>query len=103
MIEYDSKLIYNFAENLYKQAAQVIFSSTLFGVVLGLVAGGVGDYFRFGRAEIKLGVFAVAGALVGGLLGFMAGQQKAFELRLRAQTALCQVNIEQNTRPKAAA
>ena len=42
------------------------------------------------------------GALVLGLIAFSLGQQKAFALRLQAQVALCQVQIEANTRGEGA-
>jgi hypothetical protein len=34
-----------------------------------------------------------------GLLGFGIGWNKAFLLKLQAQTALCQAKIEENTNP----
>jgi len=40
-------------------------------------------------------------ALVGGALGAVVGNNRAFALRLMAQTALCQMQIERNTRPAA--
>ena len=39
--------------------------------------------------------------LVGGALGVVVGSNRAFALRLMAQTALCQMQIERNTRPAA--
>ncbi len=98
MIQYDSKLIYEFADRLYKQAAQVVFSSAATGLILGLVIGGAGDFLTSGTRRIGIGLFAVVGAAVGLVLGYVSGQQKAFALRLQAQTALCQVKIEENTR-----
>jgi hypothetical protein len=38
------------------------------------------------------------GALLVGVTAFRMGQEKAFALRLQAQTALCQLQIEANTR-----
>jgi len=40
-------------------------------------------------------------ALVGAVLGYLVGNDRAFALRLMAQTALCQMQIERNTRPAA--
>ena len=45
-----------------------------------------------GTGELSIG--AIAGAIIGGLVGV----ERGFMLRLRAQNALCQVAIEQNTR-----
>jgi len=38
------------------------------------------------------------GAILFGLLGFWLGRERAFQLKLQAQTALCQAKIEENTR-----
>ena len=38
----------------------------------------------------------IGGVLVG-VVGFLLGSQRAFLLKLQAQTALCQIQIEQNT------
>ena len=57
---------------------------------IGLAAG----YFAF------KGLGATLGVLIGAGLGFYLGQQKAFILKLQAQTALCQAQIERNTRSK---
>lgn len=46
---------------------------------------------------IWIGPVAVVTIVLGGVLGYASGQAKAFELRLQAQTALCQVSIERNT------
>lgn len=43
-------------------------------------------------------LFAALGAVVAGLIGYAIGTEKAFQLKLQAQTALCQVKIEENTR-----
>jgi hypothetical protein len=42
------------------------------------------------------------GAILGGAMGYAIGTEKAFTLRLQAQVALCQVQIEANTRAQAA-
>lgn len=101
MIDYDSKLMYEFADRLYKQAAQVVFSSIVWGLIVGLFVGGAGDYLLAGSRRISVGLLAVAGAAIGVFLGYVAGREKAFALKLRAQTALCQAKIEENTRTKA--
>lgn len=103
MIEYESKLIHEFAERLYKRAKDTEITYTVGGLVLGLLVGGFGDYLRFGSTVIKVDYLAVAGVVAGAVLGYLAGVAKAFELRLQAQTALCQVKIEENTRPKSPA
>lgn len=43
----------------------------------------------------------VGAVVLGGLVGWLAAQGPAFALRLHAQTALCQAQIERNTRSTA--
>lgn len=38
------------------------------------------------------------GVLIGVVLGFILGQRKSYHLKLEAQLALCQIQIEKNTR-----
>lgn len=42
-------------------------------------------------------MIALIGLLVGAGIGFALGQERAFKLKLEAQVALCQVQIEKNT------
>lgn len=104
MVEYDSKLIYQFAESLYKRADGIVASQTIGGLALGF-AGGVAIVYVTQHGgdfeDVLLNAFTASGAVIGGLLGFLGAQAKAFHLRLQAQTALCQAKIEENTRPKA--
>ncbi|MBI4872531.1 MAG: hypothetical protein HY814_13305 [Candidatus Riflebacteria bacterium] len=79
------------------------------GVLVGLVFGsGVGAYFtqrqslwdeptRRGFSGIGT-LCSLIGAVIGGKLGYHLGQEWAFWLRLTAQFALCQVEIEKNTK-----
>ena len=95
MKSFDPSVIQVFAEELYKRARTIVI---FYGVVAGLVGGVLGVF---------VGQAAGVGAVVGGpallvlaaLVGATAGQEKAFALKLQAQTALCQVAIERNTRP----
>jgi len=91
MVEYDVSIIQKFANRLYRQARIVIFVFTIVGIGVGFYAGYVIS------EEIIPGV---VGALLVGLIGLLLGSQRAFQLRLMAQTALCQAMIEQNTRPQ---
>ena len=96
-MKYDPKVIHEMAERLYAQADSaefwqpVIFG--LLGAAIGLAAG-----FPLGYARIA----ALAGIVILGVLGYWAGQQRAFGLRLQAQLMLVQTKIEANTRPKEA-
>jgi hypothetical protein len=94
LVTYDRSVIQQFAERLYAQARTVIVVWTILGVIAGLIAGAtVADAVN---TEQVL-AFAVVGALLFALIGFKLGQGRAFALRLQAQMALCQTQIEVNT------
>ncbi len=73
-----------------------VFSSAGVGVVIALLGGN-----SFGSGAVTY-MFMVAVLLVpfASGLAYLAGSQRAFALKLQAQTALCQVQIELNTRPQ---
>jgi len=87
MVQYDSKVIQEFAQALYNRAAWVIFVDMAIYGCIGLVAGGI----------TKGTMGAVVGGIIGLVIGFNTGSGKAFQYKLQAQTALCQAKIEQNT------
>lgn len=87
MVSYDAAVIRTFAQTLYDRAATIMFVYTAIGVVIGGTVGRL----AFGNT----GMFILA-ALAGGV-GYFIGSQRAFLLKLQAQIALCQVQIEQNT------
>jgi hypothetical protein len=93
MIKYDAAIIQEFADRLYKRANGLIVSFTLIGILFGL---GFGYYLN------RLGDFGsialIAGAVLGSIIGYAIGQDRAFALKLQAQLALAQVQIEENTR-----
>jgi hypothetical protein len=123
MTQYDPKVIYRYATSLYSRAQMLVLVYTLVGVLVG---GGLGKaygaYKDFTSAPPSwpnflgsaLGVptpptarsssssSTLLGILAFGLLGFWIGSNKAFVLKLQAQTALCQVKIEENTKPAGA-
>lgn len=97
---YDPIVIRKFAKALYSRARSIILVWTFIGAAIG----GGGGYF-LGSGWVLSGsnvdaelVFAAVGlALLGGV-GFVFGSARAFMLKLQAQIALCQVQIEENTR-----
>ena len=94
MVKYDPQVIVTFADSLYRHAASVVLTYTVVGALIGLASGGaVGIAVLDGGGRIG----AAVGALLLGAIAFKLGQQKAFALRLQAQIALCQVQIEANT------
>ena len=94
MAAYDPQFIQRHADNLYRSATTTLVTFT---VLLALAGGGVG-LMSAEPAELGYAVCAAIGAVGGGLFGFLIGRSTAFALRVRAQTALCQLMIEQNTR-----
>ena len=86
---YDPRVIEEFARRLLRRAKSVVLTYLFIGVLIGVV--------------VALGVApgsdnaTLIGALLGGVIGFAIGTEKAFQYRLTAQTALCQVMIEKNT------
>ena len=98
MVAYDSKVLYEFADRLYRQASRIVLSYTMVGALIGFLLGGGAAVAADVRDSAMVAGIVVA--LLFGAAGFSMGQEKAFTLRLQAQTALCQARIEENTRPK---
>jgi hypothetical protein len=95
MVTYDAQVVQKFADRLYTRAQSIVISCTLLGLLIGLFFGfGLGQ-MRIGQAGGVLGFAIVA---LFGVIGYMAGSERAFHLKLQAQLALCQVKIEENTR-----
>lgn len=90
MATYDPKVISEFADRLYTRANAVIRNFTIFGVLVGLVVGA-------SLAKTQSIWVVLLPIVIGGVIGYMLGKEKAFLYKLQAQTALCQVKIEQNT------
>lgn len=95
---YDAGIIQGFADRLYRQAASIIISSIFFGLIVGVIVAGGGAIAA--KADQSIGMALIIGAVVGGLFGFARGSARAFKLKLDAQVALCQVQIEKNTSGK---
>lgn len=93
-VDYDPTMIQQFADKMYFQARVVICLYALVGAAAGCVG------LAAAASEPKRIPFAAAGAVIGGILGYFAAQPRAFQLRLLAQTALCQMKIEANTRAR---
>jgi predicted signal transduction protein with EAL and GGDEF domain len=95
-VTYDAAVIMDSADRLYKQAKSIVLSSTALGVLIGVVGGPVG-FILATQSRSSLGIAAAVGAVIGGLMGYIRGTERAFSLKLQAQVALCQVQIERNT------
>jgi len=118
MAQYDPKVIYKFATRLYSRAQVLVLVYTLLGLLIGAGLGKVYTAYTelnttpsnmllnaFGLGQLSSQPnpyptnWTLIGALTAGLLGFWIGWNKAFILKLQAQTALCQAKIEENTNP----
>jgi hypothetical protein len=101
---YDSTVLEEYASELYRGAKVVELVFTLIGVVMGAIGGYSGSALllavRASTADTLIPTLVLAGgaALLGALLGWLAGRNAANAFRLRAQVTLCQVQIERNTR-----
>ena len=94
---FDPSIMEQFAEQLLRKADSVRVGSAVVGGVIGVIFGAVpltplASVWPipaiFGFATILLG------ALAGVLVGYVVGEGRAFRLRVQAQTALFQVDIE---------
>jgi len=94
MVTYDPKVIYSFAARLYRIAAWMIWSATL----VGILTGGVGGWILGIMLSRSAIIGALLVALICGLIGYALGSHRALRLKLEAQTALCQVKIEEHAR-----
>ena len=95
MVQYDEKVIQDYVEVLYKQARAVTSSHFFIGLLAGLIAFAQISTILIGGFDLLI---TSIGVLVGAFLGLGSGRSKAFQLRMQAQMALCQVRIQQNTR-----
>jgi len=96
-VQYDPKIIAQHAEALYRRASRIVFTHGFMGLIVGAVALGVAS-----NQSSSSAVLTLVGALLGALLGISIGRGRAFVYQLQAQQALCQVEIELNTRRAAA-
>lgn len=94
MVRYDESVIRQMAEKLQAQAAPLVF----LGGVLGLLLGGLAGLFTGFAVSLSPGTLALAGAVAGLLVRVSTAQQRAMLLRFQAQVALCQAQVERNTR-----
>jgi hypothetical protein len=86
---YDAAIIHEFAARLYRQADSLAYTYAIVGGLIGLLPT---------YAVSRSGAVALVVAAVLGSIGFSLGRAAGFKLRLQAQTALCQAQIEANTR-----
>ena len=96
MATYQPEVIQRFANRLYARASVTIATSTVLGVLIGMV---VTPYLLQALPSfIVLRCPEWVGSVILGLIGLGQGFERAAQLKLQAQTALCQLQIEVNTR-----
>jgi len=96
MAQYNPEIIRTFANRLYARAAMSTLVSTVLGVLIGMVAAP----FILQSLPVALAIRCPEWAVmvVLGLIGLGQGLERGFLLKLQAQNALCQLEIERNTR-----
>jgi hypothetical protein len=95
LMNYDRAVIVTFAEGLYERASRLAYIYGLgFGCMFAL--GGVAGSTMTPAFDPAQG--GIIGLVIGGVFGVIASQSRANALRLQAQQALCQAQIELNTR-----
>lgn len=93
MVAYDVAVIEKFAAKLYAEASRVVaWSFILFGIL-----GAFGLAALYG-GQVRQPFLYWFGVLFCACIGGAVGQARSFHLRLQAQMALCQAQIERNTR-----
>ena len=101
MAKYDSGILQDYADSLYRKAAWITFKCSTLGAITGVVIALILVYgVRAPNAESWGTPALVIFGIIGALIGFAIGQRRAFQYRLQAQTVLCQMQIEYNTRQK---
>lgn len=102
MAKYDSGILQDYADSLYRKAAWVTFWCGIVGAIIGVVIALILAYgvFSAQSADSSNTAASVVFGIVGALIGVAIGQRRSFEYRLQAQTVLCQMQIEYNTRPR---
>lgn len=94
---YDPTQARRLAERLSLRAGLPTLVSTALGIVVGMVASPFILQSLPGNISVDLPGW-LCGAVFG-VLGFGQGMERAFQLRLQAQALLCQIQMEENTRP----
>lgn len=89
MIVYDEKIIQVFAQKLYDKSYLTTFLHSLGGAIVG----GIVSWFFYKNESLNFLL-----VIIGGAAGAYIGSIKGFLLKLQAQSALCQMQTERNTR-----
>jgi hypothetical protein len=99
--KYDASVLSQYADSLYRKAAWVTFKCGAVGAGIGAIpmlvlTNVMSTVPSIGPIDPAVG-WAIL-IIVGTLIGVAIGQRRSFQYRLQAQTVLCQMQIEYNTR-----
>lgn len=98
---YEPEVISKFADALYLKADRLVKRMTIKygfgGLIVGIVVGSFMSQ-KMNSGSMFIIASGIIFALVTGYLGAKDGEEKAFLIRLEAQMALCQVEIEKSSR-----
>ena len=101
MAQYDANVLQEYADLLYRKADWIVIKFGAGGAVVGSILGlGLEDLSplrTLSGASLGGATMAIC-AIVGALIGVAVGRKRSLEYRLLAQTSLCQMRIEYNTR-----
>jgi hypothetical protein len=99
--DFDPRIIERYVETTYRKATAIFVGSVTAGVMIGAVFGAT-PLTSLGSAWPIPKIFGFAtmlsGAFIGGLIGYIVGDTRAFICRLQGQTALAQVETAMNSR-----
>jgi hypothetical protein len=99
--QFDPAIIERYIENTYRKATAVFLGSVVAGVMIGAVFGAT-PLTSLGASWPIPRAFGFAtmlvGALVGGVIGYLIGDTRAFLARLQGQTALAQIEAAKDAR-----
>jgi hypothetical protein len=102
LVQYDAKVLQQYAQRLYDRASWILVAYLLMGLAIGGVLGYVPTivwYWRNADTPPPSTNWVALGALSFGCVFGLLGRAKGFAYRVKAQAILCQMQIEYNTRP----
>jgi len=97
MADLDVTIIEKYADHLYRKAAARVTMLTFGGALLGALLGGLPRFVDRNHSLIPNHLTyatLLIGAAAGGFLGYTLGERRAYGLRLQAQLALHQLQVE---------
>ncbi len=96
---YSGQTIEEISRKLFQRANNLVWSDTFFGAMTSVIVGGFvynSGIFPILRG-IDINLVLLVSLIIGLLNGYFKGQGRALQLKLEAQLALCQVEIERKT------